>query len=273
MDKFNTSPIMLFRSLWTHRGLIGDLVQRDVVGRYRGSVLGLFWSFAQPMFMLMVYTFVFSVVFNARWGDSQTDSRADFAMVLFAGLIVFTFFAECINRAPLLMISNTNYVKRVVFPLEALTWISLGAALFHALVSFAVWLIFFVLLYGVPHWTVLLLPVVLLPIILMIAGTSWFLAALGVYLKDTAQLTPVITTVMMFLSPIFYPVEKVPVSLRPLLMINPLAPGLEHIRSILWKGQVPALDAWGLYALACGLMAWGGFAFFQKMRRGFADVL
>ena len=273
MKTFRTSPAEIVESLWGHFELLKELVKRDVGGRYRGSVLGLFWSFVQPMVMLFVYTFVFSVVFSARWKGVETGSKADFAMVLFAGLIVFTLFAECINRAAGLMLANANYVKRVVFPLEILVWVSLGSALFHAMVSFAVWLAFYVVLYGIPHATVLLLPFVLLPLVLMIAGVSWFFAALGVYLRDLVQLATVLTTVLMFLSPIFYPASAIPESLQPVLLLNPLAPALEHVRGVLMWGQCPDLRGWAIYVLVCSIIAWLGFAFFQKMRRGFADVL
>ena len=223
--------------------------------------------------MLFIYTFVFSIVFNARWKGTETGSRADFAMVLFAGLIVFTLFAECINRAPGLMLANANYVKRVVFPLELLAWVSLGSALFHAFISFIVWIVFFVFLKGMPHATVLLLPLVLVPLVLMIVGVSWIFAALGVYLRDMIQLTTILTTVMMFLSPIFYPASAVPEQLQPLLYINPLAPALEQVRDVLFWGRIPDLRVWLTYFLVSSAIAWLGFAFFQKMRRGFVDVL
>jgi len=141
MQKFPTSPKAMFESLWLNRSLIKVLVIREVAGRYRGSILGIFWSFFNPVFMLAVYTFVFSVVFKARWG-LVNESRAEFSLILFAGLLIFNLFAECLNRAPSLILANTNYVKKVVFPLEILPWVAFGAALFHALVSLTVWLFF-----------------------------------------------------------------------------------------------------------------------------------
>jgi lipopolysaccharide transport system permease protein len=272
MNHFRSSPIELVTSLWRNRELIFALVEREVIGRYRGSALGVFWSFAHPMFMLAVYTFVFSVVFQAKWGTGN-DSKAEFALVLFSGLIVFNLFAECINRSPTIISSNVNYVKRVVFPLEILVWVALGSALFHSFVSILVWLLFYCLLFGLPHASIFLLPITIIPLLLLIVGISWFFAALGVYLRDIAQVTTILTTVLMFLSPIFYPASAIPADLQPILLLNPIAPALEQIRGILMWGEVPDLRIWGAYLIMSGLVAWSGFAWFQKTRRGFADVL
>jgi len=234
--------------------------------------MGLFWSFSNPVLMLAVFTFVFSVVFKARWG-SGSDSKMEFALVLFAGLIVFNLFAECINRAPSLILSNVNYVKRVVFPLEILPWVALGSALFHTMVSVGVWLVAYIILYGLPHPTVLLLPLVFLPLILMIMGFSWFLASLGVYLRDVSQFIGIMITVLMFLSPIFYPITALPEKYRPILLLNPLTPALEHTRDVLFWGKTPDTAMLGVYFIATAVIAWLGFAWFQKTRRGFADVI
>lgn len=262
----------MLASLWRNRTLIASLVKREVIGRYRGSVLGLFWSFFNPLLMLVVYTFVFSVVFKARW-NAGSDSKLEFALVLFAGLLVFNLFSECVNRAPLLILSNVNYVKKVVFPLEILPWVALGSALFHSAISFSVWLAFYLIFFGAPQPTMLLLPLVLLPLLLLTIGLSWILASLGVYLRDVSQLIGLVTTTLMFLSPIFYPLSSLPKEYQPLLQLNPLTPIIEQVRDVLIWGQVP--DAAGLcvFILATALIAWLGFAWFQKTRKGFADVL
>lgn len=272
MKQFSTSPRELATSLWQHRELIKALIKRDVLGRYRGSVLGIFWSFFHPLFMLAVYTFVFSIVFQARWG-SANGSRAEFALLLFAGLIVFNFFAECINRAPALIISNTNYVKKVVFPLEILPWVAIGSAMFHGLTSLIVWFVGYIILAGLPQATSILLPIIVLPLILLTLGVSWFLASLGVYLRDISQVTTILTTVLMFLSPIFYPAEAIPDSAKPLLLINPIAPALEQVRGVLMWGELPSIQSWLFYLIGAAIVAWLGFAWFQKTRKGFADVL
>ena len=272
MHRFSISPIELFASLWRNRSLAATLIKREVIGRYRGSVLGILWSLLNPIFMLTVYTFVFSVVFKARW-NAQSDSKTEFALVLFAGLIVFNLFAECFNRAPGLILTNVNYVKKVVFPLEILPWVALGSALFHALISLAVWLIAYCIFFGVPHLTVLLLPLVILPLLLFIQGVTWSLASLGVYLRDVSQFIGLFTTVLMFLSPIFYPASALPQQYRPLLLLNPLTPAIEQTRDVLFWGKTPDPALFAGCLLISALIAWLGFAWFQKTRKGFADVL
>ncbi|NTV13885.1 MAG: ABC transporter permease [Desulfobulbaceae bacterium] len=272
MQNFSTSPQAMAGSLWNNRNLIRVLVIREVAGRYRGSVLGILWSFFNPLFMLAVYTFVFSVVFKARWGTTG-ESRAEFALILFAGLLVFNLFAECINRAPALILGNTNYVKKVVFPLEILPWVSFGAALFHALVSLGVWLLFSLVVIGVPHGTLWLFPLLLLPLALLVMGLSWFLAALGVFLRDVAQIVGVMTTVLMFLTPIFYPAAAIPDRYRFFLYLNPLTFIVEQTRNVLIFGTGLAWGSLALLTFLASLVAWLGFAWFQKTRNGFADVL
>jgi len=272
MQNFSISPKEMVASLWRNRSLIKALAQREVVGRYRGSVLGILWSFFNPVFMLLVYTFVFSVIFKSRWSGGS-DSKTEFALVLFAGLIVFNLFAECFNRAPGLILANVNYVKKVVFPLEILPIVAVGSALFHAVISLGVWLIAYLILFGVPHITVLLLPLVVLPLLLLIMGVSWMLASLGVYLRDVSQFIGILTTALMFLSPIFYPASALPEEYRHLLLLNPLTPAIEQARDVLFWGKVPDMTILSIYLVGATLVAWLGFVWFQKTRKGFADVL
>ncbi|WP_313311908.1 ABC transporter permease [Pulveribacter sp.] len=272
MQNFSIAPRELFASAWRHRELIAASTKREVLGRYRGSVLGIFWSFANPLFMLAVYTFVFSTVFKARWVGGN-GSKIEFALVLFAGLIVFNLFAECISRAPTYIVSNVNYVKKVVFPLEILPSVGLLSALFHAAVSLAVWLLAYFFLVGIPHVTVLYLPLIVMPLLLFIMGLSWILASLGVFLRDVAQFVNIVITVIMFLSPIFYPVTALPEAYREILLLNPLVPVIEQTRAVLYFGVPPDFQALLICWIVALLMAWFGFAWFQKTRRGFADVL
>lgn len=272
MQDFSASPREMAASLWRNRDLIRALVRREVIGRYRGSFMGILWSFFNPVFMLAVYTFVFSFVFKARWG-SGGDSKTEFALVLFSGLMVFNIFSECVNRAPSLILSNVNYVKKVVFPLEVLPWVSIGASLFHALISLLVWLIAYVAFFGTPHPSSALLPLVILPMILMLMGVSWLLASLGAYLRDVAQFIGLATTVLMFMSPIFYPATALPEEYRKYLYINPLTLTIEQTRDVLFWGKMPNFPALALYSLIAVIIACVGFAWFQKTRKGFSDVL
>jgi lipopolysaccharide transport system permease protein len=272
MQEFSTSPKEMIKGLWRNHSLILALSKREVVGRYRGSFLGIFWSFFNPLLMLAVFTFVFSVVFQARWGGGS-DSKTEFALVLFAGLIVFNLFSECINRAPVLILINVNYVKKVIFPLEILPWVVLGSAMFHAGISILIWMTAYTFIFGMPHVTALLLPVVFLPLALLIMGISWMLASLGVYLRDVSQFVSILTTVLMFLSPIFYPVSALPEAYQPFLLLNPLMPAIEQARNVLFWGKPPDMIMLGVYFLVSVFIAWLGFAWFQKTRKGFADVL
>jgi lipopolysaccharide transport system permease protein len=271
-DRTAPSPLSVFSSFWRQRSLIWQMTKRDVIGRYRGSAMGILWSFLNPVLMLTVYTFVFSVVFQARWGEGNA-SRTEFAIILFVGLIVHGLFAECVNRAPSLILSNVNYVKKVVFPLEILPWVSMGSALFHALVSVGVLLAAFAVVHLYLNWTAFLFPLVIFPLVLMTMGITWFVASLGVYIRDIAQTTGIVTTIMLFLSPVFFPVASLPEPYRDLLQINPLTFVIEQARNVLVWGR--PLDWWGLavYFLLSLLVAWLGLFWFQKTRKGFADVV
>ena len=269
-----TSLIALARSLWRNRQLILQMTRREVAGRYKGSVLGLAWSFFNPVFMLVVYTFVFSEIFKSRWGGIGGDeSKTQFAVILFVGMIVMGLFTEVLNRAPGLIISNVNYVKKVVFPIEILPVIAMGAALFHSLISFGVLLTAFALFNGYLHWTVIFTPLVLFPLVILTLGLGWMLASLGVFLRDVGQTIGLITTVLMFLTPIFYPVTAVPERFRPFIMANPLTFIIEQAREVLIWGHLPNWIGLGIYTLVATAFAWAGYAWFQKTRKGFADVL
>jgi lipopolysaccharide transport system permease protein len=273
MRQFSSSPIEMVASFWRNRQLILQMSKREAIGRYKGSVMGLAWSFFNPLLMLVIYTFVFSVVFKARWGMGTDESKTDFAIILFVGLIVHGLFAECINRAPSLIISNTNYVKKVVFPLEILPWIAFGSALFHAVISLIVLFLAQLIFNQRVPLTAVLFPLVLVPLIFGSMGLAWFLASLGVYLRDVSQITGMFTTVMLFISAVFFPMTALPGSYQFWLGFNPLAIVIEQSRSVLVFGQLPDLSSW-LAMMGLGLvMAWAGFAWFQKTRKGFADVL
>jgi lipopolysaccharide transport system permease protein len=269
-----TSLRALLKSLWRNRQLIVQMTKREVVGRYKGSAMGLAWSFFNPVFMLVVYTFVFSEIFKSRWsGVGGDDSKTQFAVVLFVGMIVLSLFSEVVNRAPGLILANVNYVKKVVFPLEILPVIALGAALFHSLISLGVLLAAFILFNGYLHWTAVFAPLVMLPLVILTTGLAWMLAALGVFLRDVGQTIGIITTVLMFLSPVFYPVTAVPERFRSFIMANPLTFIIEQAREVLIWGHLPNWIGLGIYTFAATLIAWGGYALFQKTRKGFADVL
>ncbi|WP_028634709.1 ABC transporter permease [Pseudomonas parafulva] len=267
------SPWALVSNLWHYRRLILQMTRREVVGRYKGSVMGLLWSFLTPLFMLAVYTFVFSVVFKARWTTSPHESKGDFAVLLFAGMIVHGLFAEVLNRAPGLILANVNYVKKVVFPLEILPVISMCTALFHTSVSLLVLMCAIVFVNGELHATMLFIPLIAVPYIIFVQGLAWALASLGVYLRDVGQTIGIITMIMLFMSPVFFPISSLPVEMRPFMEANPLTFIIEQLRDVLIWGHMPNWLGLAKYSLMALMTAWFGYAWFQKTRKGFADVL
>lgn len=268
----SASPIAAIGSLARHRGLLRQFVLRQVSSRYRGSMLGIVWSLMNPLLMLMVYSFVFVVVFKARWG-TDTGPRGEFAVMLFSGLILHGFLAECISRAPGLILENRNLVKKVVFPLELLPVAAVCSALFQLLVSLVVLLLGVLLVYHRVPLTFLYLPLILLPLVMFALGFSWFLASLGTYLRDTAQITGILVAILLFLSTIFYPADHLPAPADALIYLNPLSFAADELRAVALLGMAPHWAALALYSVLATLTAIIGFAWFQKTRAGFADVV
>lgn len=267
------TPLELISVLCKHKELTFNLTRRAIVNRYKGSFLGLAWSFLNPVIMLTIYTFIFSVVFKAKWGTGSNESKMDFAIILFVGLIVHAIFAECINSAATLIQSNVSYVKRVVFPLEILPLVSLLTAIFHGIISLMVLLLVFVITYGKLYLTVFLAPIVFLPLAAGTLGVAWIIAALGVYIRDIGQTTIVITTVMLFVSPVFFSVSALPHTFQKWIYFNPLSFIIEEMRAVVIWGNLPNWTGLGVYYVISFLVLWSGFWIFQKMRKGFSDVL
>lgn len=255
------------------RGLIYHMVRREIVSRYRGSMLGLLWSIIQPLLMLAIYSFVFGHVMQARWPVAGGDVPGMFSLLLFCGLLFHALLAECLMRAPQLVTSQVNFVKKVVFPLEVLPVVMLSSALFHFMIGFAVLLVAQLFILGMVMWSIVLLPVVLLPFMLMCLGVGWLLSALGVYVRDVGHIVGLFTTVLLFFSPILYPSEMLPVWIRPWMFLNPLSWPVETTRNLLLTGIMPSLEAMLAYSVAAFFVAAFGLCFFQRTRKGFADVL
>jgi len=266
------SPLAPLTCLNASPTLAWQLAKREVQQRYRGSALGLLWAFATPLFLLAVFTVVFGAVFEARW-NREVGDRDEFALVLFAGLLVFWMVNDVLLQAPGLIRRNAPFVKKVIFPLELLPWTVMAGALFHAAVSVGVLLVAQVIVLGAPPWTICLLPLVLLPLVLLTLGAGWALAALGVYLPDTGQVVGVALTALLFLSTIFYPASQAPEFLQTWLYLNPLSFAVDQTRAVLLWGEAPAWKGLTLYLLAGWLVAWLGLWSFQLTRRGFADVV
>lgn len=268
----STSPAAIFGCLHAHRDLVWELVKRDFIGRYKGSIMGVAWSLLHPLIMLVIYTLVFSVAFKARWGGGE-ESKVSFALVLFSGMIVHGLFAECLNHAPGMILSKPNYVKKVVFPLEILPWVAICSALLHFLVSLGLLLVFCVFTGVSLKASVVFVPVIMLPLLLTTLGLTWLFASLGVYLRDTAQVMGVVTTVLMFLSPVFYKTSAFPEEYRILFALNPLTLPIEQLRDVMLWGNAINWGSWATSLFAGSSICYFGFWWFQKSRRGFADVL
>lgn len=267
------NPVAMARNLWRHRELVAQFARREVEGRYRGSFLGIVWSFITPLVMLLIYTFVFGVIFQARWPQARSESLNEFAVIIFAGLTTFTIFSEVVSRAPGLVVGVPNYVKKVVFPLEILPLSALGAALFHAAISLLILIGAHLLVGGALHWTVLLLPLVLLPLLALALGLSWLLASLGVFVRDLGNLVGLLVQILFFLSPIFYSAEAVPEPVRSLLALNPLSPVIDNVRGVLLWGELPDWGGLLISLGASGVVMLLGYAWFQQTRKAFGDVL
>lgn len=255
-----------------HKDLIFQLAKREVLERYRGSFLGLLWSFVHPVLMLLVYLFVFGVVFSLKWGIEQR-SDLDFAIILFSGLVVHGLFAECMVRGPALITNNPHFVKKIVFPLHILPVVSVCVALFHTAIGLLILTVAILLTRASLPATAILIPVVLFPIIVLALGVSWFLASLGVFLRDVAQVVGILATVLLFLSPIFYPVSAVPESLQSLLYLNPLTLIIEELRNVLVFGNMPDWTALGIYLFLAYCFMMFAVWWFTRTRNAFADVI
>ena len=270
------TPIQVIRELRSRRELIQQLVHREIFLRYRGAYLGLIWSFVNPLLMLAIYTFVFSFIFHAQWDGQEkvAHPKTYFALSLFAGLVPFTVFAEVMNRAPMLILSVPNYVKKVIFPLEVLPIVTLGSALFHSLVSTAILLAGMLLLHQMPTARLVLLPIAYIPLVCLCAGLAWILASVGTYIRDLGQGIVPTVQLLMFLTPVFYPISAVPESIQPWLKANPLTLIVGGFReAVLNQGQVIESLPWMIWTAISILLAWAGYGFFQKTRAGFADVV
>jgi lipopolysaccharide transport system permease protein len=265
-------PLSFLTTGWTHRRLIVRLARRKIEARYRGSMLGSLWTLIQPLLLLSVYSFVFGSVFDSRW-RLQDGHETHFALAVFAGMVLFSVFSDCVNEAPGLLINNQIYIKQVRFPVEVLPWVNLLGALFTFAVNSAMLLAFVLFARGLPPRAALALPVVLAPLLLLTLGVTWMLSSAGVFLRDLGPIAGVATTALMFLSPVFYPVTRIPAPFRSYYAFNPFVSIIEGFRGALFEGRWPEPRVLLLSTLAGWGVAWLGYAGFMKAKRGFADVL
>lgn len=269
MSATTLNPLSISADIWRHRYLLGQLIKRDVLLRYRGAMFGVLWIFFSPLIMLTIFAFIFGQIFQARW--PQQESGFPFWLLLYSGLIAFNVFAETISRAPTSVRGYPSFVKKIIFPVNILPVVPLGSALVHAGFNFLI--LFLALAWtGHLHASILLFPMLVIPLILLALGLSWFLAAWGVFIKDMTQIVPVFVQMLLFLTPVFYPVSAVPSMLRPIYQYNPLGTVIETSRATV-AGQPIEWGTWGIAFGFCLIVAILGYAFFQHSRDEFADAL
>ncbi|WP_308722766.1 ABC transporter permease [Paenibacillus polysaccharolyticus] len=263
----------LVTTLTKNRNLIIQLTKRDILSKYKGSLLGIIWSILNPLFMLVIYTLVFGEIFQSKWGRSGTESTFVFGLILFTGMIVYNIFSEVLSRSTSIIQSNVNYVKKIIFPLEILSPILVLTALFNGLISLVILIIMSVCLGIHLSWSILLIPVVLLPLILLSTGLGWFLAAVSVFFKDANYIVTILLQVALFLSPVFYSVEIVPDYLRFIYNYNPLGILIEQMREIILWGELPNWNEWLSVTLVSLVILVAGYYFFRRLKGAFADVI
>jgi lipopolysaccharide transport system permease protein len=267
------NPIAMARHFWHHRELIMQFTRREIEGRYRGSFLGILWSLAYPLFMLAIYTFVFGVVLKARWPQARTDSLGEFALIVFCGMTAFSLFGDSVSKAPTIITSVPNYVKKVVFPLEILIISDFGTAIFHLSISLIVLVLAQLALgFGI-QWTIVLLPIILLPAVFCGLGLMWFLASLGVFIRDVGQLIGILVQALFFFTPIFYSIDAIPEPFQTLILYNPLAPVVENFRRVMLWGTLPSIGGTALWIVVTGILMMLGYAWFMRTKKAFADVI
>lgn len=253
--------------------LVITLSEREIKGKYKGSYLGFLWAIINPLLLLLVYTFVFSVVFKARWGGDIGEAKLDFALVMFVGIVIHGMLSESLIKSTGLILNNPNYVKKIIFPLELLPLVNAIAAFAHALIALAALLVVFLCTKAYVNWTCVFVPIIMLPLFFCCVGFGFVLASLGVFLRDISQGVGFLTTALLFLSPVFYPVSALPESYQEWMNFNPLTPIIEQSREVIIVGNFPdwmvLIKAYAFSILSCFI----GYAWFQKTRKGFADVL
>jgi lipopolysaccharide transport system permease protein len=261
-----------FSALFEHRDLTRELTRRDILGRYRGANFGLLWSLIGPLMMLVIYGLAFGQILGSRWKQASGDTAA-FGIVLFLGIIVHGFFAECFARSPRLMVDNANFVKRVVFPLHVLPWSVVLSALFHMAMNLLVFVVLGVIVYGKFSFYIFLVPLVVAPLVLMTVAACWIVSSIGVYLRDINQAVPVVVTALLFLSSAIVPVDALPERYQVIFALNPLTFFIDQMRDVALWGRLP--DWMGLLkSTVAGLVALHlSYAWFRFTSKGFADVL
>ena len=270
MKGFNL--LELLSSTRTNHFVLSQLTKTEILTRYRGSVLGLAWSVLNPLFMLVVYSLVFDFLLKVRWAV-KTPEETPYALALFAGILVHAFFSDCLVQSTTAISKNANFVKKIVFPLEVLPIVTVTSAVFNLFLSIVIFLIAIVFFGNTLHFSLLLIPIVLLPFIIFVLGMSYMLAAVGVYIKDVSQVAGMLSMMFLFLSPVLYPLSILPAKIQAIAMLNPLSFIIEQLRAVALNGNMLDWQGYLIYLMVSLLFLSLGYAIFQRTRKGFADVI
>jgi lipopolysaccharide transport system permease protein len=262
----------MFQRMWQHRHLLSLLIARNVEASFRGSALGKLWTALVPLLRLAVYTFVLGFILKVKWPGGHVGPL-ETALLYFVGLTFYDFFMESISAAPGLLHDNVNFVKKVVFPLEVLPCATVGAALVRLGVTSSIVLIFYLAIVGIPPLAAVVIPLLVVPLALAVLGCVWFISAIGAFVRDLRQLVSVTALIMMYLSPIFFPLSAVPVPARTIIYANPLAFVIESARAALFNGLWPDWTAFAAYAAVAWIFATAGYTWFVRVKPAFADVV
>lgn len=262
-----------FFNLTARRYLIIQVLNRQIRRRYRGSILGLLSSAIPPLGMLLVYTFVFGIIFQGRFGISPNETRIDFALTLFCGLILFNFFSDVISQSPKLILEQPNLVKKVVFPLEVLPVVKTLEELLHCLIAFVPLIIAVAISHRAFPWSFCYLPLFLFPIAMLAVGASLILSSLGVFVRDIQQLIIPLITILMYGSAVFYPLSVIPQPFRQIIQLNPLATLLDEARKTIIWGIYPDLTPLAVVSVVAFLFVCLASWLFEKSKPAFADVI
>lgn len=265
-------PFKIMSSVFYHRKLIIQLSKKEIKAKYKGSYLGFLWSLITPIIMLLIYTLVFGVIFQSKW-DIEVNNTHYFAMVLFIGLTTFNIFSEVIVGSVNIISNNVNYVKKVIFPLEILPIVVLCTSLFQNSINFLIIIAFSFLFLDIFSISILILPFYMLPFLLSIIGISWIISSVGVYIKDLNQVIGSLISGLLFLSPVFYPLEAIPDKFKPYFDLNPLTIIISDVRRIVLFGEIPSVLSWCGALIISVLILSLGYKFFNSVKRGFSDVL
>ena len=255
-----------------NKDLISILLIREIAYKFKGSFLGILWMILTPIILIVIFTFIFGEVFDIKWMDIP-ESKEYFALILFSGLMVFNFFAESISKAPLLFVTNSSYIKKIIFPLEILPIVSVLSSSVQLIVSFVVWVAFYLIIVGTPNLNILLLPIIMLPFVFILFGLTFLFSTLGVFVRDTNNIINLITTLLLFLSPIFYPISVIPEQYQLYIYLNPVAYQIELTRDLMMWGNTPNLISFLIYFILAFMFYLLTLKFFSNNKDRFIDVM